>query len=287
MVGGPDWQGSGGPKPLDAWLDPAGLSTVLADAAPTAWTALVGAGAFFADLPGFGDFPESGSLLWLAFGLGLVHAFDADHVMALSVFATGEKSGRRGLRAGLRWSLGHGAMLLAVGLVLFALGRTLPAEVSVLAERAVGALMVALGLYVWADLARQRAHVHFHEHDGLPPHAHWHSHAGDAAHPRPEAHQHEHAASMVGALHGLAGAAPILALLPAASRAPGPDLGSLTISLVIFGLGVAIAMAVVSGALGHLAGRLSRGSQSSLLAWLRAASASGSIAIGLWLAVSA
>ena len=92
---------------------------------------------------------------------------------------------------------------------------------------------------------------------------------------------------MVGALHGLAGAAPILALLPAAARTPGPGLGSLVVYLVVFGLGVAIAMACVSGALGHLAGRLSRRSQSSLLSWLRAASATGSIALGLWLALTA
>lgn len=234
-----------------------------------------------------GSFGEVGSLLWVAFALGLVHALDADHVMALSVFATGEKSGRRGLRAGLRWSAGHGAMLLAVGLGLFWLGRTLPAEVTLLAERAVGLLMVGLGVYVFTDLARQRVHVHFHEHDGWPPHAHWHSHDAASSHPRAQAHQHDHAASMVGALHGLAGSAPILALLPAATRSAESGIGALVVHLVVFGIGVAIAMAGVSGALGHLAGRLSRRSQSSLLSWLRAASATGSIGVGLWLGLSA
>lgn len=274
MVNEPGLQGSGGPNILDSVIDLAGLPEIVRGA----WIGLAGAGAFLSN---------AGSLLWLAFALGLVHAFDADHVMALSVFATGEKSGRRGMRAGLRWSAGHGAMLLAVGLILFGLGRTLPVEVGLLAERAVGALMVGLGIYVWADLARQRAHVHFHAHDGLPPHAHWHSHAEDSSHPPMEAHQHEHAASMVGALHGLAGSAPILALLSAATRSSGPGIGSLVVNLTVFGLGVAIAMAVVSGALGHLAGRLSRRSQSSLLSWLRAASATGSIALGLWLALTA
>ena len=92
---------------------------------------------------------------------------------------------------------------------------------------------------------------------------------------------------MVGALHGLAGSAPILALLPAATRSPGPGVGSLLGYLVVFGLGVALAMAIVSGALGHLAGRLSRSSRGSLLSWLRAASATGSIVLGIWLVLAA
>jgi nickel/cobalt exporter len=224
-------------------------------------------------------FSEAGAWLVVAFALGLVHAFDADHVMALSVLATDEQSGRRGVRAGLRWSVGHGVVLLCVGVSLFGLGRALPAELSATAERVVGLVMVALGIYVWRDLARRRAHVHFHEHDGIGPHAHWHSHPGARSHPRGDRHHHEHAASMVGALHGLAGSAPILALLPAAARSPGLAMAY----LIVFGLGVALAMALVSGALGHFAGRLSRNAQGAALSSLRAMSATGSIGLGAWL----
>ena len=59
----------------------------------------------------------------VAFALGLVHALDADHVMAVSVFATRGHGTAQGVRAGLRWSLGHGLVLLAAGLVLVAFGR--------------------------------------------------------------------------------------------------------------------------------------------------------------------
>ena len=70
--------------------------------------------------------------LALAFGLGLMHAFDADHVMAVSVLSTdveeatdvephpeAGRPGRRrpvakGIGAGLRWSLGHGLVVLGV-----------------------------------------------------------------------------------------------------------------------------------------------------------------------------
>ena len=226
---------------------------------------------------------QAGAWLGVAFALGLVHAFDADHVMALSVLATDERSGRQGAGAGLRWSLGHGVVLLCVGSSLFWLGRALPPEFSLAAERAVGLAMVALGFYVWVDLARRRAHLHFHEHDGLAPHAHWHSHSDARQDRRVDRHHHEHAASFVGALHGLAGSAPILALLPAAARSPG--LG--VIYLLVFGLGVALAMAIVSGALGHLAGRFSRNARGKALSSLRALSATGSIALGIWLVATA
>ena len=248
--------------------------------------------------------------LALAFGLGLVHAFDADHVMALSVFATRGRGAAEGARAGLRWSAGHGLVILVAGVVLLAVGRALPESVSALADRAVGLVMIGLGVFVWIELARRRAHLHFHAHDGIPPHAHWHDHAqaraavaahatahavataaalpaGSAAppaaapaagHGRAE-HRHEHGALFVGALHGLAGSAPILAVLPVARHSPALAFAY----LVLFGVGVAVAMIGVSGLLGHVAGRLSAKRAGRGLSWLRAVGAGGSVALGIGL----
>lgn len=242
--------------------------------------------------------PTSGiGWLAIAFGLGLIHAFDADHVMALSVFATRGRSVAEGVRAGLRWSLGHGLVILVAGVLLLAVGRALPASVSVLADRAVGLVMIGLGVFVWVELARRRAHLHFHAHDGIPPHAHWHDHAQRAraavhtsgqtsgqtsghtsGHARAE-HRHEHGAMFVGALHGLAGSAPILAVLPVARHSPALAFAY----LVLFGVGVAVAMVGVSGLLGHVAGRLSAQGAGRGLSWFRAVGAGGSVALGIWL----
>lgn len=235
------------------------------------------------ELGAVSGFAEAGIWLGLAFALGLVHAFDADHVMALSVLSTDERPGRGGVRAGLKWALGHGVVVIACGVAMLVLGQSLPTPWIGLAERAVGVMMIGLGLSVWINLLRRRSHLHFHAHEGLRPHAHWHSHVPNHDHPAGNRHQHEHVASMVGALHGLAGAAPILALLPAAARSPGLGLAYLT----VFGFGVALAMAGVSGVLGQLAERLSRRAHSQALVGLRAASATGSMAIGAWLAMSA
>lgn len=216
-----------------------------------------------------------GAWLSLAFVLGLVHAFDADHVMAVSVFATRKQGGRAGIRAGLRWAVGHGLVLLGVGLVLLLLGRSIPTQIVIVFDRLVGVALIVLGATVWIDLARRRSHLHFHAHDDLPPHAHWHTHEDDG-------HGHPHGALMVGALHGLAGSAPILAVLPAAARSPWLGLAY----LVLFAVGVALAMAVVSGLIGHFAGRLAQRTQAGGFSMLRASCASGSIAFGAWLAMA-
>lgn len=211
--------------------------------------------------------------LGLGFGLGLVHAFDADHVMALSVFASRRRGASEGARAGLRWAFGHGLVLLVVGIALLFLGRALPPGLAIVAERAVGVVMIGLGLWVFAELARQHSHLHFHEHDDLLPHAHWHTHERD------DVHRHDHGPVFVGGLHGLAGSAPVLAVLPAATRSPLLGLGY----LVVFAIGVSLAMGIVSGLLGHLAGRLTASGDLRRLSLLRGASALGSISLGVWL----
>jgi len=198
------------------------------------------------------------------------------------------------MRAGLRWSLGHGLVLISVGFGLLVLGRALPNGFIVAAERGVGAVMIALGIWAFFELMRQRGHLHFHEHDDLLPHAHWHSHAtggpdgtedpgavSTRGRHRELAHRHEHGPLLVGGLHGLAGSAPILAVLPAAARSPMLAIGY----LLLFALGVSLAMAIFSGALGHLVGRLQGRSSALGLTSLRAVSASGSILLGVWILV--
>lgn len=221
----------------------------------------------------------TGTWLMLGFGLGLVHAFDADHVMTLSVYASRGRDGSHGrvgegVKLGLRWALGHGLVLLAVGVALLALGQALPEPWILWAERLVAVVMIGLGSKAGFELVRQRGHLHFHTHGDLIPHAHWHSHAEHAL------HRHEHGPLLVGGLHGLAGSAAVLAVLPAASRSPWIGM----LYLLIFALGVAIAMSIVSGLLGEIARRLAAPPESDhRLGALRASSAAGSIAFGIWM----
>lgn len=188
------------------------------------------------------------AVLALAFGLGLMHALDADHIMAVSGLASARRRGALAFCA--RWAVGHGLTLLGIGAVVLLLGMAIPERLSALAESAVGAVLVAIGIWVLWDLWRRRLHLHFHVHGGLPPHAHWHTHAHDRG-----AHRHRHGALLVGVMHGAAGSAPLLALLPAAGRT-APWFGMAY--LLTFGVGVLVAMLVFGGVIGAVFGRISR-----------------------------
>ncbi len=220
--------------------------------------------------------PESSSLLailGLAFGLGLTHALDADHIMAVSSLSGKRASLRDTLKFCGNWAIGHGMTLLIVGIAVLMMGMAIPAEMSQLAEYAVGWMLVGLGLYVFWNLHHSDAHLHFHNHDDATRHAHWHRHQNQ------EDHHHFHGAVMVGVLHGMAGSAPLLALLPLGAQG-SPWYGM--VYLLVFGLGVLMAMLVFGGALGAVYAWLSR-SGLTVIKIVRTCVASGTIVIGGYL----
>lgn len=215
------------------------------------------------------------SLFTLAFGLGLLHALDADHIAAVSGMASHRPGTRNSVQFCLRWALGHGAVLLLVGGGVFMLGMAIPSSLSALAESLVGVVLILIGLGIVFDLYRKRAHIHFHSHDDLPRHAHWHIHQPNTRH-NEAAHQHGHAATMIGALHGMAGSAPLLLLLPLG------QMGSAWqgfIYLLIFSLGVVVAMLLFGGALGVIFARFANAGGNALQ-YVRGLVGVGSVCFG-------
>ena len=204
-----------------------------------------------------------------ALGVGALHALDADHVMAVSGLASRRTTLRASLRIAWRWALGHGATLLGLGTLAWWIGGALPEGFPLLAERLVAALLCGIGLRVLVDLHRRGARLRVHRHPGMRPHVHWV--LPDASHETHHGTPKEHAAVLVGVLHGAAGSAPMLALAAAGAR------GSLSLTLTIvlaFSLGVLAMMLVFGGILGRLVER------EEPLAWLRAVAGSGSILLG-------
>jgi cytochrome c biogenesis protein CcdA len=221
-----------------------------------------------------GEWDALPGILGLAFGLGLLHALDADHILAVSSLASRDPGARRRpWRFCLRWALGHGLTLLLLGTLAWGIGAGLPVALSRYAETGVGLLLIGMGAWVWRDVRRQSLQLRFHSHRDLPRHAHWQPPAlgGNP--------QHDHGATLVGALHGTAGSAPLLALLPIATQqSPGPGL----LYLALFSLGTLSAMLLFGGLLGVLFGRVARwGAQGLHL--LRRVLALGSVAAGLYL----
>lgn len=90
----------------------------------------------------------------LGFALGLRHAFDPDHVIAVSAVAARHRSAWTASWVGMSWGLGHGATLLAVGFLVIALRIAVPETLARSLEIGVGALLVALGV---SNLASLRA----------------------------------------------------------------------------------------------------------------------------------
>src|ERR671919_363844 len=116
-------------------------------------------------------------VLGLGLVLGLRHAFEPDHLAAVSTLASRQGRLADGARLGLAWSLGHTATVGAVALLVLATGVRLPEAFSAAAELLVAFLLVILGLPVVVRYARGRWHMHAHAHEGQgAPHVHLHSH---------------------------------------------------------------------------------------------------------------
>jgi ABC-type nickel/cobalt efflux system permease component RcnA len=230
------------------------------------------------------------TFLSLAFALGILHALDADHVMVISNFIGQRHSLHQSLKYCARWALGHGTALFVVGFFVFILGRTIPVELSVYAEYGVGAVLILLGIWVLWDLRRKNAHLHFHQHDGLPHHAHWHRHHNNhSSHhsnnhnsKQPHSagtHKHFHSATMIGVLHGMAGSAPLLALIPLTQIASS-WLG--IAYLGIFAIGVLLSMLLFGGLLSGAVCWL-QGFGNNVITLFRITVASGSVAFGVYM----
>ena len=179
------------------------------------------------------------ALLSTGLGLGLLHAFDADHIMAVSTLSSKRPSMKQSMKFCVQWALGHGGVLIALGLLIFALGVQVPESLSLWAERAVGFMLIGLGAWLLYTLWNQSVRIHVHQHGDMT-HAHLAKEHGN---------KHNHTPVLVGITHGLAGSAPVLALIPAVSQ------GRIDVAIgyiVLFSLGVMFSMFLFGASLGGL-----------------------------------
>src|SRR5690554_5493586 len=192
--------------------------------------------------------PEIILLLALGAGGGLLHALDADHILAVSTVAvSGDASRRRILRTAFNWALGHGLSLALVTLVVLGFGLAVPETLSSAAELLVGAILVAVGLSLLRGLWRGELRFSAHRHSGLPTHVHLHDAAHLPASDRRDAGDHRPV--LIGIIHGIAGSAPLIALLPLVIKAEFVLAG---LYILLFTLCVAAAMCLFGGLLGAL-----------------------------------
>ena len=196
------------------------------------------------------------ALLGLGLVLGLKHASEVDHVVAVSSIVSEHRKLSRSALVGGLWGLGHTASLVAVGLVVLVSRVAIPESVASWLEFAVALMIIGLGFSSLVRVVRRRidVHAHHHSHDGQE-HVHVHFHEPGTEHV-PETHnltKHSHDVSrigvkpfLVGAMHGLAGSAALTLLVVAQTESIWLGLAN----LMAFGLGSALGMLLMSSLIG-------------------------------------
>ncbi|MGB3549865.1 MAG: hypothetical protein WA993_04180 [Candidatus Binatus sp.] len=207
--------------------------------------------------------------------LGMRHATDPDHVIAVTTILSREHRLVAATRIGVIWGLGHTLTVLLVGAAIIVFKIAIPARLGLAMEFAVAVVLIMLGVGSAASLIRKAAtrmrasssederllvHAHAHAHDGavhLHPHVHVHAHENidDATH-----HDHRIPADAlppfaarrpllrsfaVGLVHGLAGSAAIALLVLSAI----PQALWATLYLGIFCVGTIIGMGLITTAI--------------------------------------
>jgi ABC-type nickel/cobalt efflux system permease component RcnA len=207
------------------------------------------------------------SIVAIGFFLGMRHATDPDHVIAVTTIVTQQRKTSRAALIGAFWGLGHTVTILIVGSAIILFNLVIPARLGLAMELAVGFMLIALGLWNVVSFMRSMPgsdypvdsdhpliHSHVHSHGDLV-HTHTHAHTG-------EAHRHATSSSVrqldkilgrlavyqfirplaVGIVHGLAGSAAVALLILASIR----DARWAVVYLLVFGVGTIAGMMLIT-----------------------------------------
>ena len=239
----------------------------------------------------------------LGFILGVRHAADADHVIAVTTIVA--RSGRvvYSTIIGALWGVGHAITVSLVGVLIIGFNVVIPPALGLAMEFAVAIMLVTLGLLNLSGVlsaitdrltppaplhGHEHRHVHAHDEDELPhghAHAHLHGHGTDAA----LAERHGGVLAQVGwyqllrpvfvgLVHGLAGSAAVALLVLSTIE----DSGAALLYLLIFSVGVAAGMALLTTLIG-LPMAYANVRSRQINRWLTLTSGVLSIAFGLYL----
>src|SRR5205085_70993 len=140
------------------------------------------------------------AVLALGFMLGMRHATDPDHVVAVTTIVAGHRNVRSAALIGAAWGVGHTLTILLVGSGIILFKWVIPPRLGLGMELGVAIMLIVLGVANLAGtlrwMRRQRAvsttgrvHSHAHSHGDYVhthPHGHvpeTHPHAADATPP--------------------------------------------------------------------------------------------------------
>jgi hypothetical protein len=211
------------------------------------------------------------AILTIALFLGMRHATDPDHVIAVSTIVARERSLTKAALIGILWGCGHTVTILAVGAAIILFGLSIPTRVGLSMEFSVGLMLILLGLLnltgamTWLSLkfspahpkvTGEHAHIHQHAHHS---NFHWHSHSTTSEHHADSLNPpinlratfthlglfHTLRPLLVGLVHGLAGSAAVALLVLTTIRNPQWAI----LYLLIFGVGTIAGMMLITVAI--------------------------------------
>ena len=140
------------------------------------------------------------SILALGFLLGMRHATDSDHVIAVTTIVSQQRKVSSAALTGISWGIGHSITLLIVGAAIILFGVVVPERLGMSLEFCVALMLVLLGLLNLGGFRRSRSEAHEHSHRH-----------GFYLRFRPV---------VIGAVHGLAGSAAVALLVLPVIRDP-------------------------------------------------------------------
>ena len=198
------------------------------------------------------------SVILLGLFLGIQHATDADHVVAVATIVTRRPGFLSGALIGALWGVGHTITILLVGGAIVLGNLTITPSVGRFLELGVALMLIGLGGARLIGTLRERArtqpehlladHAHGH-HEAF--HSHLHAH-GATTHRHPHLHPSRQLLAIfqevgpaqsfrsvsVGLVHGLAGSAAVALLVLSTIKNPYWAL----LYLVVFGMGTILGM---------------------------------------------
>jgi ABC-type nickel/cobalt efflux system permease component RcnA len=209
------------------------------------------------------------SIIVIGFFLGMRHATDPDHVIAVSTIVTQQRNAKRAALIGVFWGLGHTLTIFVVGSAIILFNLVIPVRLGLAMELSVGLMLILLGgwnLVSFMHSVPAAAHVPEHENHATT-HSHPHSH-GDYVHSHPHGHAPEHHSHppeqnplarldrtlgntalyqvlrplIVGVVHGLAGSAAVVLLILASIRNSTWAIAY----LLVFGVGTIAGMMLIT-----------------------------------------
>jgi hypothetical protein len=204
------------------------------------------------------------AILTIGFLLGMRHATDPDHVIAVSTIVSRERSILKAALIGILWGCGHTITIVAVGAAIILFGMAIPARVGLTMEFSVGLMLILLGVLNLTGATRWLTqkfssshpkvtgdHAHLHEHNSHL-HLHWHSHGPAGEHHRESVPPlarlglfHTLRPLFVGIVHGLAGSAAVALLVLSTIRNPRWAV----FYLLVFGVGTIAGMMFITAAI--------------------------------------